>query len=111
MSWLCWPRSSASPPFRETSFRMPRRCIRKPTRRAVPADRRAVLPVEAAVAVADAEAAGVRNMRDRIGLGWRPELAAGILCNLDRIDVVEVIADDYFDASRRQLHALKTLAA
>src|SRR5437870_9717415 len=50
-------------------------------------------------------------MHDRIGLGWRPELAAGILCNLDRIDVVEVIADDYFDASRRQLHALKTLAA
>ena len=50
-------------------------------------------------------------MRDRIGLGWRPELAAGILCNLDRIDVVEVIADDYFDASGRQLRALKTLAA
>jgi len=50
-------------------------------------------------------------MHDRIGLGWRPELAGGILCNLDRIDVVEVIADDYFDASRPQLHALKTLAA
>src|SRR5262249_36624717 len=36
---------------------------------------------------------------------------AGILCNLDRIDVVEVIADDYFNASGRQLRALKTLAA
>ena len=37
-------------------------------------------------------------MTDRFGLGWRPELAAGILANLDRIDVVEVIADDCFDA-------------
>jgi ABC-2 type transport system permease protein len=26
---------------------------------------------------------------DRVGLGWRPELSAGILTNLDRIDVVE----------------------
>ena len=37
-------------------------------------------------------------MKDRFGLGWRPELAAGILANLDRIDVVEVIADDCFEA-------------
>ena len=37
-------------------------------------------------------------MNDRFGLGWRPELAAGIFSNLDRIDIVEVIADDYFDA-------------
>src|SRR5436853_242101 len=50
-------------------------------------------------------------MNDRIGLGWRPELAAGIFANLDRIDVVEVIADDYFDAPRSRVRALKTLAA
>ena len=49
-------------------------------------------------------------MQDRFGIGWRPELAAGILSNLDRIDIVEVIADDYFDASRSQRRALKTLA-
>ncbi len=49
-------------------------------------------------------------MPDRVGLGWRPELAAGILSNLDRIDVIEVIADDYFDSSSR-VRALKTLAA
>jgi len=49
-------------------------------------------------------------MGDRVGLGWRPELAAGILTNLDRIDVVEVIADDYFDSSTRA-RALRTLAA
>jgi len=47
---------------------------------------------------------------DRVGLGWRPELAAGILVNLERIDVVEVIADDYVGAGRRALHALRTLA-
>ena len=49
--------------------------------------------------------------RDRFGLGWRPELAAGILAHLDRVDVIEVIADDYFDAPRRDLRALQTLAA
>jgi len=47
---------------------------------------------------------------DLIGLGWRPELAAGILAHLDRIDVVEVIADDLFDAPKRELRALRTLA-
>ncbi|MGE0825598.1 MAG: DUF692 family multinuclear iron-containing protein [Candidatus Binatia bacterium] len=49
-------------------------------------------------------------MQDRFGLGWRPQLAAGILANLDRVDVVEVIADDYVSAPRRQLRALRTLA-
>lgn len=50
-------------------------------------------------------------MKDRVGLGWRPELAVGILSNLDRVDVVEVIADDYFDASRRVRRSLTTLSA
>src|SRR6185436_13271451 len=49
-------------------------------------------------------------MNDRFGIGWRPELAAGILSNLDHIDIVEVIADDYFDAPRSERRALKTLA-
>jgi uncharacterized protein (UPF0276 family) len=47
---------------------------------------------------------------DRVGLGWRPELAAGILGHLDRIDVVEVIADDWVGAGRRALRAVRTLA-
>ncbi|MBI4908909.1 MAG: DUF692 domain-containing protein [Acidobacteria bacterium] len=47
---------------------------------------------------------------DRFGLGWRHELAAGILTNLQRIDVVEVIADDYFAASRKRKAALRSLA-
>jgi uncharacterized protein len=50
-------------------------------------------------------------MRDRVGIGWRPALAAGILANVDRIDLVEVIADDWFAAGRRQLRALRTLGA
>jgi uncharacterized protein (UPF0276 family) len=54
--------------------------------------------------------AGAVNMTDRVGLGWRSELAAGILSNLDRIDVIEVIADDYFDSPAR-VRALKTLAS
>jgi uncharacterized protein len=49
-------------------------------------------------------------MADRVGLGWRPELAAGIFTHLDAVDVVEVIADDHFRASRAELRALRTLA-
>src|SRR5215475_890091 len=49
-------------------------------------------------------------MRDRVGLGWRPELAAGIFDSLDQIDVLEVIADNYFDARRRERQALKMIA-
>ena len=64
--------------------------------------------MEVAAAVADAAAA---EAHDRFGLSWRPELAAGILAHLDRIDLIEVIADDYFDATRADLRALRTLAA
>lgn len=48
---------------------------------------------------------------DRFGLGWRPELAASILTHLDSIDLIEIIADDHFRASRRELRALRRLAA
>jgi hypothetical protein len=48
---------------------------------------------------------------DRVGLGWRADLAAGIFSNLDRIDLLEVIADDFFGASAREIRALKTLAS
>ena len=48
---------------------------------------------------------------DRFGLGWRPELAASIFAHLDRIDVVEVIADEWFDAGARDLRALRLLAS
>ncbi len=63
---------------------------------------------EDAVAV---EADHTNMLLDRFGLGWRPRLALGILSNLDRLDVVEVIADDFFRARKRERRALKTLAA
>jgi uncharacterized protein (UPF0276 family) len=47
---------------------------------------------------------------DRVGLGWRPELAAGIFAALDRIDVLEVIADDYVEAGRAERRGLNVLA-
>lgn len=60
---------------------------------------------------AEAEAAVVEIKKpDRFGLGWRPELATGILTQLEHIDIVEVIADDYFDAPAHKLRALRTLA-
>ena len=49
-------------------------------------------------------------MTDRFGIGWRPELAAGILSNLHDIDVVEVIAEDYLSVPRAKLRALRTLS-
>jgi hypothetical protein len=64
----------------------------------------------AVVVAAAVEDVAAKNMRDRVGIGWRPELAAGILSNLDHIDVLEVIAEDYFESAVR-LRALKTLAA
>jgi uncharacterized protein len=49
--------------------------------------------------------------RDRVGLGWRSDLSASIFSRLDAIDVVEVIAEDYFDASARALRSLRTLGS
>lgn len=51
------------------------------------------------------------NLGDRVGLSWRTELAVGILQHKDQIDLVELIADDYFEAPARRLRALATLAA
>jgi uncharacterized protein len=54
---------------------------------------------------------GKNTIKDRVGLGWRRELAVGIFSHLDRIDVLEVIADDLFDAPRAERRALRALAA
>jgi uncharacterized protein (UPF0276 family) len=50
------------------------------------------------------------EMPDLFGLGWRPELAPSVLAHRDQIDVVEVIADDYFDAPGSAIRALRTLS-
>jgi uncharacterized protein (UPF0276 family) len=49
-------------------------------------------------------------MQDFVGIGWRPELASGILSNLDRIDVLEVIAEDFYETPAG-MSALKSLAS
>lgn len=49
------------------------------------------------------------DSRDRFGIGYRPELLAGILANLDRLDIVEAVADDFLDHGMH-LRALRTLA-
>src|SRR5688572_30601883 len=51
----------------------------------------------------------LRGRRLRVGLGWRAELGAGIVAHLDRIDVLEVLAEDYVDATRDQQRALRFL--
>lgn len=51
------------------------------------------------------------SFKDRVGLGWRPELATGILSNLDQIEILEVMADDFLDSGSGEINALKTLAA
>jgi uncharacterized protein len=48
---------------------------------------------------------------DRVGLGWRGELAAGIFTHLDKIDLLEIIADDHLRADARALRPLQTLAS
>lgn len=62
-----------------------------------------------AVDAAAAVVAVAAELAQRVGIAWRPELAAGIFAHLDRVDVVEVIADNYFKASRRELDALRGL--
>ena len=45
----------------------------------------------------------------RFGIGWRPELGAAILANLDRIDAVELLAEEHAHASLRERRALRFL--
>ncbi|MEN9627255.1 MAG: hypothetical protein RJA10_482 [Pseudomonadota bacterium] len=47
---------------------------------------------------------------DRVGLGWRGELAAGIFEHLSALDVLEVIAEDGWHTGRREAAALADLA-
>jgi uncharacterized protein (UPF0276 family) len=68
--------------------------------------------IQAVVAeAATAEAVVVVAVTDTFGIGWRPELAADILTNLARLDVVEVIVEAYLDAGSHGARALRTLSA
>ena len=50
-------------------------------------------------------------MADRFGLGWRPAIADRIFAAADRLDTVEVIAEDWMGRPTRETRALRTLAA
>jgi uncharacterized protein len=50
------------------------------------------------------------NLKDRVGLAWRDELAAQIVLHLDSIEHLEIIAEREWSASRRRLDALRDLA-
>jgi len=63
-----------------------------------------------AVVAAEEDAGAAVAVEDRVGIGWRGMLAASVFANLDRIDLIEIIADDHFDASSKTLRALRTLS-
>ncbi|HQQ77713.1 MAG TPA: DUF692 family protein [Thermoanaerobaculia bacterium] len=50
-------------------------------------------------------------MKDFVGLGWRPAIADRIFAAADRLDVVEVIAEDWMKRPAREVRALRTLGA
>jgi uncharacterized protein (UPF0276 family) len=70
---------------------------------------------DAADAAAEARASHIRapndplSTADRVGLGWRGPLAAGIYANLEHLDVLEIVADSHLHATRRHLRSLRAL--
>jgi uncharacterized protein (UPF0276 family) len=48
---------------------------------------------------------------DRVGLSFRHQLAAGVFAHLESIDVLEVIADDYFELGNLKRRSLRTLGS
>ena len=54
--------------------------------------------------------AAVATNPDRFGLSWRGALAAGILTNRERVDCLEVIADDYTRGDETAVRSLVALA-
>jgi len=49
------------------------------------------------------------RLAHRVGIGWREELAAGIVASLDKIDVLEVIAEEWLKGPDSRVRALRTL--
>lgn len=49
------------------------------------------------------------RFKDRFGLGWRPEYAANILMNIDKIDIIEIIGENFVN-DKHLTNSLKTLA-
>jgi len=66
--------------------------------------------VDPVVAAAEAVGAEVDAVDDKFGIGFRPELAPDIISHLDELDLIEVIADDLFGATRRELDSIRLLS-
>lgn len=50
-------------------------------------------------------------MSDLFGVGWRPGIADRILAARERLDVVEIVAEDWMGRPAREVAALRTLGA
>lgn len=57
-----------------------------------------------------AEDAAINQPKDYFGLGWRPELTAEILANSQQIDVVEIIAEQFYSRKHGVYEELKLLS-
>jgi uncharacterized protein len=68
----------------------------------------AVLPAEAVAAAVDAVAVAVR-IPHRVGIGWRAEIAAFIFDNSELITDVELIVENFWDLSKKQLDTIRLL--
>jgi uncharacterized protein (UPF0276 family) len=66
--------------------------------------------VVAAEDVVAVEARTSNRRPDRFGLTWHPSIAAGVLANRDRLDLVEVIPEGRFLESKPARRALRSLA-
>jgi hypothetical protein len=53
----------------------------------------------------------MRVVNDRFGIGWRPELSAGLLAHGGQVEMTELILEDAAKASPRHRRAYRTLAA
>lgn len=45
----------------------------------------------------------------RFGIGWRNEISLQILANIDRLQILEIIIDDYLDCSKSDIEKIKFL--
>jgi len=51
------------------------------------------------------------SFKDRVGLGWRPEIGIGILQQLDKIDIIEVVAENCTHLNNAELKAFSRLSS
>jgi len=52
-----------------------------------------------------------QTFKDRVGLGWRPEIGINILGHLSEIDLIEVVAENCTHLSNAELKAFSRLSS